>query len=100
MAREMIAPALLHGRTRYERVLEGWTDNSHPEAFTHTVRLRGGDPRGHRPVVGAPGGVGGGGGGGAAPPPAVAPPMGPPRRPRQVTKPPPERAARAAGGDP
>ena len=39
MAREMIAPALLHGRTRYERVLEGWTDNTHPEAFTHTVRL-------------------------------------------------------------
>jgi hypothetical protein len=35
----MIAPALLRGRTRYERVMEGWTDNTHPEAFTHTVRL-------------------------------------------------------------
>ncbi len=39
MAREMIAPARLRGRARYERVVEGWTDNTHPEAFTHTVRL-------------------------------------------------------------
>ncbi len=39
MAREMIVPALLQGRDRYERVMEGWTDNTHPDAFTHTVRL-------------------------------------------------------------
>ena len=35
----VIAPALLQGRDRYERVMEGWTDNTHPDAFTHTVRL-------------------------------------------------------------
>lgn len=35
----MIAPALLQGRDRYERVMEGWTDNTHADAFTHTVRL-------------------------------------------------------------
>jgi len=35
----VIAPTLLEGRDRYERVMEGWTDNTHPDAFTHTVRL-------------------------------------------------------------
>lgn len=35
----MIAPALLRNAPRYERVMEGWTDNSHDDAFTHTVRL-------------------------------------------------------------
>jgi hypothetical protein len=35
----MIAPALLAGRDRYERVMEGWCDNTHDDAFTHTVRL-------------------------------------------------------------
>ncbi|MBI4246728.1 MAG: DUF2889 domain-containing protein [Candidatus Rokubacteria bacterium] len=35
----MIAPALLRGRARYERVMEGWTDNTHADALTHTVRL-------------------------------------------------------------
>ncbi len=35
----MIAPALLAGRDRYERVMEGWCDNTHEDAFTHTVRL-------------------------------------------------------------
>ena len=39
MARDMIAPALLQSRDRYERVMEGWVDNTHPDAFTHTVRL-------------------------------------------------------------
>jgi hypothetical protein len=29
----------LQGRDRYERVMEGWVDNTHPDAFTHTVRL-------------------------------------------------------------
>src|SRR5881396_3000311 len=32
-------PAVLHGRACYERVTEGWVDNTHGDAFTHTVRL-------------------------------------------------------------
>jgi hypothetical protein len=36
----MIAPALLAGRDRYERVMEGWTDNTHDDALTHVVQLR------------------------------------------------------------
>ena len=36
----MITPALLRGRDHYERVLDGWVDNTHPDAFTHTVVLR------------------------------------------------------------
>ena len=35
----MVEPALLHGRDRYERVMEGWIDNTHADALTHTVRL-------------------------------------------------------------
>jgi hypothetical protein len=35
----MLAPACLTGRDRYERVMEGWVDNTHDDAFTHTVRL-------------------------------------------------------------
>ena len=35
----MIRPALLEGRDRYERVMEGWVDNTHADALTHTVRL-------------------------------------------------------------
>lgn len=35
----MIAPPLLRGRDRYERVMEGWTDNTDPDALAHTVRL-------------------------------------------------------------
>ena len=35
----MIQPALLEGRDRYERVMEGWVDNTHEDALTHTVRL-------------------------------------------------------------
>jgi hypothetical protein len=35
----MIEPALLRGRDRYERVTTGRVDNSHDDAFTHTVRL-------------------------------------------------------------
>jgi hypothetical protein len=34
-----IDPAVLHGRARYERVMEGFTDNTHDDALTHTVRL-------------------------------------------------------------
>src|SRR5882672_2242118 len=36
----MIAPALLGQRDRYERVMDGWVDNTHEDAFTHTVTLR------------------------------------------------------------
>ncbi|HZF03990.1 MAG TPA: DUF2889 domain-containing protein [Patescibacteria group bacterium] len=32
-------PALLRGRDRYERVTTGRVDNTHDDAFTHTVRL-------------------------------------------------------------
>src|SRR5256886_16628739 len=32
-------PTLLHGRACYERVTEGWVDNTHADAFTHTVSL-------------------------------------------------------------
>jgi hypothetical protein len=35
----MMDPAVLRGRARYERVTDGWVDNSHADAFTHTVRL-------------------------------------------------------------
>jgi hypothetical protein len=34
-----LEPALLRGRERWERVVEGWTDSTHDDAFTHTVRL-------------------------------------------------------------
>ena len=33
------SPALLQGRARYERLMEGFTDNTHDDALTHTVRL-------------------------------------------------------------
>lgn len=33
------APPLLAGRDRYERVMDGRVDNTHEDAFTHTVRL-------------------------------------------------------------
>lgn len=35
----MLEPAPLRGRDRYERVVEGWVDNTHPDAFTHVVRV-------------------------------------------------------------
>ena len=35
----MLSPALLAGRDRYERVTDGRVDNTHDDAFTHTVRL-------------------------------------------------------------
>jgi DUF2889 family protein len=35
----MLEPPLLRGRDRYERVIEGWVDDAHPDAFTHTVRI-------------------------------------------------------------
>jgi Protein of unknown function (DUF2889) len=35
----MLDPALLAGRPRYQRVMEGRVDNTHDDAFTHTVRL-------------------------------------------------------------
>jgi hypothetical protein len=35
----MRSPAVLAGRDCYERVMDGWVDNTHDDAFTHTVRL-------------------------------------------------------------
>jgi hypothetical protein len=35
----VIASPYLEGRDRYERSIEGWVDNTHEGAFTHTVRL-------------------------------------------------------------
>lgn len=40
----MIGLPFLTGRDRYERVTEGWVDNTHETAFTHTVQLT--DPDG------------------------------------------------------
>jgi hypothetical protein len=40
----VIDSPFLAGRDRYERVTEGWVDNTHDAAFTHTVRLA--DPDG------------------------------------------------------
>ena len=39
----MITSPFLDGRDRYERSTEGWVDNTHADAFTHTVRLDDGD---------------------------------------------------------
>jgi Protein of unknown function (DUF2889) len=36
----MLEPVLLDGRARYERVMHGRVDNTHDDAFTHTVQLR------------------------------------------------------------
>ncbi len=35
----MITSPFLTGRDRYERATEGWVDNTHDDAFTHTVRI-------------------------------------------------------------
>ena len=40
----MIGSPFLAGRDRYERVMDGWVDNTHDAAFTHTVRIT--DPDG------------------------------------------------------
>jgi len=40
----VIGSRFLAGRDRYERVMEGWADNTHDDAFTHTVQLT--DPDG------------------------------------------------------
>ena len=50
----MIAPALLRERDRYERVMEGWVDNTHADAFTHTVVLRDDDQSLELSVVAEP----------------------------------------------
>src|SRR5262249_8203385 len=36
---KVITSPYLAGRDRYERVTEGWGDNTHEDAFTYTVRL-------------------------------------------------------------
>lgn len=35
----MIDSPCLAGRDRYERTMEGWVDNTHEDAFTHTVQI-------------------------------------------------------------
>ena len=35
----MLVPAMLRERDRWERRTHGWVDNTHDDAFTHTVRL-------------------------------------------------------------
>jgi hypothetical protein len=35
----MIAASRLDARGRYERSIDGWVDSTHPDAFTHTVRV-------------------------------------------------------------
>jgi hypothetical protein len=35
----MIGSPWLQGRDRYERVVDGWSDSTHDDAFTHTVRV-------------------------------------------------------------
>jgi len=35
----MIDSPYLDGRDRYERVMEGWVDNTHDDALTHTVQI-------------------------------------------------------------
>jgi len=49
-----IAPALLENRDGYERVMEGWVDNTHADAFTHTVALRDDDQAVELSVVAEP----------------------------------------------
>jgi len=50
----VIAPALLENRDRYERVMEGWVDNTHADAFTHTVVMRDDDQTVELSVVAEP----------------------------------------------
>jgi hypothetical protein len=50
----VITPSLLRGRDRYERVMDGWVDNTHPDAFTHTVVLRDDDQAVELSVVAEP----------------------------------------------
>ena len=50
----MIRPALLEGRDRYERVMDGWVDNTHEDAFTFAVTLRDDDRAAELSVVALP----------------------------------------------
>jgi hypothetical protein len=50
----VITPALLEGRDRYERVMDGRVDNTHEDAFTHTVALRDDDQALELSVVAEP----------------------------------------------
>jgi Protein of unknown function (DUF2889) len=50
----VIRPALLEGRDRYERVMDGWVDNTHEDAFTLTVTLRDDDRAAELSVVALP----------------------------------------------
>jgi hypothetical protein len=35
----MLEPPVLRGRDAWQRIVDGWVDNTHEDAFTHTVRL-------------------------------------------------------------
>jgi hypothetical protein len=50
----VIRPALLEGRDCYERVMDGWVDNTHEDAFTLTVTLRDDDRAAEVSVVALP----------------------------------------------
>ena len=50
----MLSPAVLAGRDRYQRRMHGWVDNSHADAFTHTVRLTDDDRAIELTLVGLP----------------------------------------------
>jgi len=50
----VIAPALLQGRDRYERVMDGWVDSTQADTFTHTVVLRDDDQAVEISVVAQP----------------------------------------------
>jgi hypothetical protein len=50
----VITPALLDNRDRYERVMDGWVDHTHRDAFTHTVVLRDDDQAVELSVVAEP----------------------------------------------
>jgi Protein of unknown function (DUF2889) len=50
----VITTALLEGRDRYERVMDGRVDNTHEDAFTHTVVLRDDDQALELTVVAEP----------------------------------------------
>ena len=50
----MITSPFLVGRDRYERTTEGWVDNTHEDAFTHTVAITDDDCSIELSVIGTP----------------------------------------------
>jgi len=49
-----LRPPRLEGRARWERVVDGWVDNTHEDALTHTVRLADGDGAVEEEIVALP----------------------------------------------